>query len=84
MFFFFSIEKTVEKIEDARRFTSRLLEHGDATEILALRRIVGTQLLNLINNTPKPHVKYSIEFETNYDYFERTAKVRIKTLALIN
>ncbi|KAG7199886.1 hypothetical protein KM043_014332 [Ampulex compressa] len=71
---FHSVEKTVEKIEDACRFTSRLLEHGDAVEILALRRIVGTQLLNLIKNTPKPNVNFSIEFQTDYNQFEKTAK----------
>lgn len=71
---FHSVEKTVEKIEDACRFTSRLLEHGDAVEILALRRIVGTQLMNLIKNTPKPNVTFSIEFQTDYDQFETTVK----------
>ncbi|XP_076683693.1 protein meiotic P26 isoform X4 [Andrena cerasifolii] len=71
---FHTVEKTVEKIEDACRFTSRLLEHGDAVEILALRRIVGTQLMNLIKNTPKPNVTFSIEFQTDYDQFEKTVK----------
>lgn len=71
---FHSVEKTMEKIEDACRFTSRLLEHGDAVEILALRRIVGTQLLNLIKNTPKPNVTFSIQFQTDYNQFEKTVK----------
>ncbi|XP_070521776.1 B-box type zinc finger protein ncl-1 isoform X2 [Cardiocondyla obscurior] len=71
---FHSVEKTAEKIEDACRFTSRLLEHGDAVEILALRRIVGTQFMNLIKNTPKPNVTFSIEFQTDYDQFEKTVK----------
>lgn len=70
-----SVEKTVEKIEDACRFTSRLLEHGDAVEILALRRIVGTQLMNLIKNTPKPNVSFSIQFQTDYNEFEKALKV---------
>lgn len=65
----------MEKIEDACRFTSRLLEHGDAVEILALRRVVGTQLMNLIKNTPKQDVTFSIEFQTDYNKFEKTIKV---------
>lgn len=65
----------MEKIEDACRFTSRLLEHGDAVEILALRRIVGTQLMNLIKNTPKPNVSFSIQFQTDYNEFEKALKV---------
>lgn len=67
----------MEKIEDACRFTSRLLEHGDAVEILALRRIVGMQLMNLIKNTPKPNVCFSIEFQTDYDQFEKAVRVNI-------
>ncbi|XP_066588781.1 B-box type zinc finger protein ncl-1 [Prorops nasuta] len=71
---FHSVEKTVEKIEDACRFTSRLLEHGDAVEILALSRIVGAQLKNLIKNTPKPNITSSIEFQTDYNQFETAVK----------
>ncbi|XP_070155719.1 B-box type zinc finger protein ncl-1 [Polyergus mexicanus] len=71
---FHSVEKIVEKIEDACRFTSRLLEHGDAVEILALRRIVRAQLMNLIKNTPKHNVTFSIEFQTDYNQFENTVK----------
>lgn len=71
---FHNVEKTVEKIEDACRFTSRLLEHGDAVEILALRRVVGTQLLSLIKNTLKPNVTFSIEFQTDYNHFDKTVK----------
>lgn len=66
----------MEKIDDACRFTSRLLEHGDAMEILALRRIVRSQLMNLIKNTPK-HVTFSIEFQTDYNQFEKTVKVNM-------
>lgn len=68
----------MEKIEDACRFTSRLLELGDAVEILALRRLVGTQLMNLIKNTPKHNVTYSIEFQTDYNHFEKTVKVNMR------
>lgn len=79
----YSVEKTVEKIEDACRFTSRLLEHGDAVEILALRRIVGTQLMNLIKNTPKPNVTFSIQFQTDYNQFEKALKVCLYYTCLI-
>ncbi|XP_063992247.1 brain tumor protein isoform X1 [Diachasmimorpha longicaudata] len=68
---FHNVEKAVEQIETANRFTSRLLEHGDTTEILALKRIVAKQLINLINNTPKLNVKFSIEFQTDDEHFEK-------------
>ncbi|KAJ9585219.1 hypothetical protein L9F63_002982, partial [Diploptera punctata] len=71
---FHSVEKTMEKIQDACKFTSRLLEHGNAAEILSLKRIVGAQLLHLINNTPKPEVNTSIVLETDIDKFEAAVK----------
>lgn len=73
-----SVEKTVEKIEDACRFAGRLIEHGDAVEVLALRRIVGAQLTNLVKNTPKHNVTFSIEFRTDYNLFEKTMKVNMR------
>jgi hypothetical protein len=67
----------MEKIDDACKFTSQLLEHGNSVEILSLKRVVGAQLLHLINNTPKPEVNTSIEFETDIKKFEAAVKVCI-------
>jgi hypothetical protein len=67
----------MEKIDDACKFTSQLLEHGNTVEILSLKRVVGAQLLHLINNTPKPEVNTSIEFETDIKKFEAAVKVCI-------
>lgn len=69
-----SVDKIVEKIDAACCFTSRLLEHGDAVEILSLRRVANSQLISLIRNTPKPNVSFSIEFQTDFDNFEKTVK----------
>jgi hypothetical protein len=69
----------MEKIDDACKFTSQLLEHGNTVEILSLKRVVGAQLLHLINNTPKPEVNTSIEFETDIKKFEAAVKVCIPT-----
>ena len=69
----------MEKIDDACKFTSQLLEHGNTVEVLSLKRVVGAQLLHLINNTPKPEVNTSIEFETDIKKFEAAVKVCIPT-----
>ncbi|XP_014217341.1 B-box type zinc finger protein ncl-1-like [Copidosoma floridanum] len=68
---FHSIEKTVEKIECACQFTNRLLEHGDAIEVLSLHRIVTNQLSDLLKTMPKPNMSSSIEFQTDYNNFEK-------------
>ncbi|XP_058791756.1 B-box type zinc finger protein ncl-1-like [Phymastichus coffea] len=71
---FHSVEKTVEKIECACQFTNRLLEHGDAIEISSLRRVVINQLTELLKNMPKPNITCAIEFQTDYNTFERAIK----------
>ena len=64
-------------MDDACKFTTRLLEHGNAIEVLSLKKLVGAQLLNLINNTPQPDVDTAIEFVTDIDKFEMAIKVFI-------
>ncbi|KFM56989.1 Brain tumor protein, partial [Stegodyphus mimosarum] len=67
---FHNVEKTIEKIDDACKFAERLLSCGNTLEILSLIHIVGTQLLSLINNTPKLDISVGIAFETDEKKFE--------------
>lgn len=83
-FHLFSVEKTMEKIDDACKFTTRLLEHGNTVEILSLKRIVGAQLLFLINNTPKPEVNTTIEFNTDINKFEASVKVKSNSKSILD
>lgn len=68
------VGKEISMLEDARKYTSRLLENGTVAEIMYLRKIVGAQLMNLINNTSKPEKKYSIEFQADFNQFEEMAR----------
>lgn len=77
------MEKAIEQIEDANKFTSRLLEHGSAAEVLSLRQLVSTQLMNLINNTPKPDVNTTLEFVTDMDKFTAAIQVTIVCYTLM-
>ncbi|KAL0273388.1 UNVERIFIED_CONTAM: hypothetical protein PYX00_006065 [Menopon gallinae] len=78
------IEKTGNRMEDACKFARKLVELGDAAEILTLKNVVGTQLLNLINNTPKPDVNVALEFETNLDAFAEAVKVHFGKFKPLN
>ncbi|GAB6020299.1 hypothetical protein CHUAL_003013 [Chamberlinius hualienensis] len=69
-----SVEKTIERIEDGCKFTTKLLEKANLTEILLLKSVVGSQLLSLINNTPKPDVSIGLHFETDPLKFETVLK----------
>ena len=72
---FHCIEKTGNQMEDACKFARRLIELGNAAEVLTLKKVVGTQLMNLINNTPKPDVNVALEFNTNFEKFTEVVKV---------
>lgn len=68
------VGKDITMLEDACKFTARLLENGNIMEVMYLKKLVSTQLLNLINNTPKPEKVYSLEFESDFEKFEQTIK----------
>lgn len=68
------VGKDISMLEDACKFTTRLLENGNIMEVMYLKKLVSTQLLNLINNTPKPEKIYSIEFESDFEKFEQSIK----------
>ena len=67
---FHNVEKTTEKIEDSTAFTDRVLKNGNSEEILTMKKLVCTQLLYLINNTPKPDINFKIEFDTDASKYE--------------
>lgn len=68
------VEKYITLLEDACKFTSRLMDNGTIAEIMYLRKTVGTQLSNLIGNTPKPEKTFSLEFHCDLNAFEKTVK----------
>ncbi|XP_064608306.1 brain tumor protein-like isoform X2 [Liolophura sinensis] len=71
---FHNVDKTIEKIEDGSKFTERILKHGSGLQILLLKGLISTQLLSLINNTPRPDVNTTIEFYTDTARFEEAVK----------
>lgn len=63
-------------MEQACKYTNNLLDKGSEQEILSLKKHVGNQLLNLINNTPKPDTDVTFQFVTDADKFKQAVKVR--------
>lgn len=66
------VQKYISLLDDACKFTGRLTENGTIAEIMYLHKTVGTQLLNLMNNTPKPEKTFSLEFHADFNEFEKT------------
>ncbi|XP_055844069.1 B-box type zinc finger protein ncl-1-like isoform X1 [Episyrphus balteatus] len=68
-----NIENTMGKIDGVCTFTKRVLEQANAAEFLSMKKLISKQFINLINNTPKCDVNYSLEFDTKFDKFEQLA-----------
>ncbi|KAJ6638590.1 Brain tumor protein [Pseudolycoriella hygida] len=68
------VEKSVEKIEIACKFAKKVLNQANGTELLSLKKTIGTQILNLINHTPQADVNFSLDFDSNYDKFNVMAQ----------
>lgn len=69
------VEKSSEKIENACRFTTKVLELANGTEMLSLKKHISTQFLNLIAATPKCDVNFSFEFDTHFEKFEQLSQL---------
>ena len=71
---FHNVEKVSEKIEDSCTFTERVLKNGNGLQLMLLKKMIKSQLLYLINNTPKPDVNINIEFYTDTNVFQNAVE----------
>lgn len=68
------VDKTVQRIDCACKFTARLLRCGDGTEIVMLKKTVASQFARLLEGAPEFDVEYSLEFVTKLDKFDAVAE----------
>ena len=68
------VDQTMTRIEDGCEFAERILSKGSAVEILMMKKMVYTQLLCLINNTPRAEPCAKIDFESDSKVFEAAIK----------
>lgn len=73
------VGKTIGNFEDARSYTTRLLEISTVPEIMYLKKTVADRLLELNNNTPKFDETFQIEFCTDFGSFEAMVKEHFGT-----
>lgn len=71
---FHNVEKISEKMEDCCTFTERVLKSGSGLQLMLMKKMIMSQLLTLINNTPKPDVNISIEFHTDGKTFQHAVE----------
>ncbi|CAG9819798.1 unnamed protein product [Phaedon cochleariae] len=66
--------KTIDNMEDACRYTARLLENGTVPEKMYLRKVVASRLTALNGKSPKVEKCLSIEFKSDFASFEHCAR----------
>lgn len=64
------VDKTVQRIDCACKFAARLLNRGDGTEIVMLKKTVASQFSRLLEGAPEFDVNYSLEFVSKIDKFD--------------
>lgn len=64
------VDKTVQRIDCACKFASRLLRRGDGTEIVMLKKTITSQFARLLDGAPEFDVDFSLEFVTHLDKFD--------------
>ncbi|KAE8745672.1 hypothetical protein FOCC_FOCC007673 [Frankliniella occidentalis] len=78
------VEKTMDQVDDACNFTTRLLKQGNTVEIVSLRNVVSTQLRKILATSPEPEVNTSIEFVTDSSKFQAAVKATFGILKCNN
>ncbi|XP_023011486.2 E3 ubiquitin-protein ligase meiotic P26 isoform X1 [Leptinotarsa decemlineata] len=68
------LEKTIDNMVDACKYTSQLLENATVPEMMYLRKIVISRMLALNAKSPKMEGYYSIEFKSDFSEFEQVTK----------
>uniref|UniRef100_A0A182MQU5 B box-type domain-containing protein n=1 Tax=Anopheles culicifacies TaxID=139723 RepID=A0A182MQU5_9DIPT len=66
-----NVAKSVDKIEVATKYARKVLDQANGPELLSLKSMICAQLNQVMGTTPKGEVKFSIEFQSNYEKFEQ-------------
>lgn len=69
-----NVEKTVENIEGTCKFTNKVLQQSNGSELLSLKKLIFNQIHYLMANTPNTDLNYSLEFDSKYEKFEVLAQ----------
>lgn len=72
---FHSLETTGEKMEDACKFTERVVENADAVEMLSLNKVIRAQMKALHEEVPNSDLSIKIEVESDPEKFADATKM---------
>lgn len=71
------MKKITDNIGGVQQFTTRLLENGSESEIMALKKLIFTQMLQLFSQIPDVNVDAKLMYTPDVNGFENHCRVSI-------
>lgn len=69
------MKKITDNIGGVQQFTTRLLEYGSESEIMALKKLILTQMLQLISQIPNVNIDAKLIYTPDFNGFENQCRV---------
>jgi len=74
-FFILRVKKITDNISGVQQFATRLLENGSESEIMALKKLIFTQMLQLFGQIPDVDVDAKLIYSPDVSGFENHCRV---------
>jgi len=74
-FLFLRVKKITDNIGGVQQFATRLLENGSESEIMALKKLIFTQMLQLFGQIPDVDVDAKLLYSPDISGFENHCRV---------
>lgn len=75
LIFFLRVKKITDNIGGVQQFATRLLENGSESEIMALKKLIFTQMLQLFGQIPDVDVDAKLLYSPDISGFENHCRV---------
>jgi len=73
--FILRVKKITDNIGGVQQFATRLLENGSESEIMALKKLIFTQMLQLFSQIPDVDVDAKLMYSPDVSGFENHCRV---------
>lgn len=70
------MKKITDNIGGVQQFATRLLENGSESEIMALKKLIYTQMLQLFGQIPDVDIDAKLSYTPDVGGFENHCRVR--------
>lgn len=80
VFLILRVKKITDNIGGVQQFATRLLENGSESEIMALKKLIFTQMLQLFSQIPDVDTEPKLFYTPDISGFENQCRVSIELL----